>query len=59
LIKFDVFYPHGLTAIHIDVNPLGTKVYLGSLRCSDMPWHLYFFQLLTNILMAQVKLHSI
>jgi len=24
-------------------NPLRSKVYLGSLRCSDMPWHLCFF----------------
>jgi len=42
-------------------NPLGSKVFLGSLGCFDMhcPWHLCFFQLLINILMTQVKLHSI
>jgi len=41
------------------LNPLGIKVYLWSLRCSTMPWHLCFFQLLINILKAQVKLHYI
>jgi len=35
-------------------NPLGSKVYF-----LKMPWHLCFFQLLINILMAQVKLHYI
>jgi len=31
-------------------NPLGSKVFLGSLRCCDMLSHLCFFQLLINIL---------
>jgi len=35
-----------LTALDIIVliNPLGSKVFLGCLRCSDMPWHLCFFK---------------
>jgi len=41
------------------LNPLGSKVVLGSLRCFDMPWHLCFFQLLINILMVKVSLNSI
>jgi len=30
--------------LHTDMlNPLGSNVILGSLRCFDMPWHLCFF----------------
>jgi len=39
------------------LNPLGSKVFWGSLKCFDMHICVFFFQLLINI-MAQVKLHS-
>jgi len=35
-----------LSVVYKELNPLGTKGYLASLECSDMPWHLYFFSCL-------------
>lgn len=33
----DLVLTYGLSVCNIDIKPLGSKVFLGSLRCSDMP----------------------
>ncbi len=42
-------YTHDCTPVHASntiINPLGTEVILGPLRCFDMSWYLCLFQLL-------------
>ncbi len=45
ILMIQIHYMVFQNVIHT-LNPLGSEVILGPLRCFDMPWHLCLFQLL-------------